>query len=222
MYNETMPELTPQRVNELSARAEPFYNPALPYHHWGHAQDVMRNVNVILDDFLGGRRNFGPATRIDRGPILIAAAHHDDLHDSPDNAHYDSKEHYAAFIAGRELEGEIDLPTIEEIQAMILATKFQAPRTTVGEKVLHYADVWGMAADYGVFLDYNHKMWQEAGHPPWEGYKKRARKIIGITIDEAIHEFTPLTASWGADPYYFSERAKRNLEQFVSESEPTR
>jgi len=215
-----MTELTPQRVDELSARAEQFYNPNLPYHHWGHAQDVMRNVDHILGNFLGGKRNLGPATRIERGPILLAAAHHDDLHDSPDNAQYPSKEHHAAFIAGRELQGEIDSATIESIQAMILATEFQAPRKTVGEKVLHYADVWGMAAEYGVFLDQNVRFWQEAGRPPWQGYKKRAQKIIGITIDESIREFTPLTAAWGADPYYFSERAKINLARLTDEPEP--
>ncbi|MEO5949500.1 MAG: hypothetical protein ABIP74_03780 [Candidatus Saccharimonas sp.] len=216
-----MTELTPQRADELSVRAEQFYNPNLPYHHWGHAQDVTRNVDVILDKFLGGARKFGPAMRIDRGPIYLAAAHHDDLHDSPDNKLYESKEHYAALIAGQELDGELGTETIEYIQAMILATEFQAPRKTIGEKVLHYADVWGMAVEYGLFLDQNVRLWQEAGRPPWEGYKKRARKIISITIDESVREFSPMTAAWGADPYFFPIHARTNLERFVSESEPT-
>lgn len=216
-----MTELTPQRVNELVARAEQFYNPNLPYHHWGHAKDVMRNANLILDNFLGGRRNFGPATRIERGPIMLAAAHHDDLHDSPDNALYESKEQYASLIAAQELAGEVDEQTIEYIQAMILATEFQAPRKTIGEKVLHYADVWGMAADYGLFLDHNVRFWQEAGCPPWEEYLERSRHIIAVTADESIREFTPLTAAWGADPYYFPTRARSNLERLVQESAPT-
>lgn len=180
----------------------------------------MANAVTILDEFLGGRRRVGPAMRIDRGPILIAAAHHDDRHDHLDNSAYPSKEHYAAHLAEEALVGHVDEMTLRAIRGMILATEFQAPRRTYEEKILHYADVWGMAAPYETFLDQNVRLWQEAGRPPWEGYKKRARKVIAVTVDESLREFCSMTASWGADPYYFPTRARKNLERFVDEPQP--
>jgi predicted metal-dependent HD superfamily phosphohydrolase len=215
-----MTALTPERVQVLCAGAERYYNPNLPYHNWHHAEEVMANVVTILDEFLGGRRNLGPATRIDRGPILIAAAHHDDLHDHPDNALYLSKEHYAAELAKRALVDEVDMSTLHSIGEMILATEFQAPRKTPEEKILHYADVWGMAAPYERFLDQNVRLWQEAGRPPWQGYKKHASKVIAVTIKESFREFCPMTAPWGADPYFFPLRARSNLERFTDEPAP--
>jgi predicted metal-dependent HD superfamily phosphohydrolase len=215
-----MAALTSERVQALCADAEQYYNPELPYHSWRHAEEVMANATTILDEFLGGRRRFGPAMRIDRGPILIAAAHHDDRHDHPDNAQFPSKEHYAAHLAEEALTGKIDEATLQAIRGMILATEFQVSRKTYEEKVLHYADVWGMAAPYETFLDQNVRLWQEAGRPPWEGYKKRARKVIAVTVDESLREFSPMTAVWGADPYYFPIRARNNLERFTDEPTP--
>ena len=216
-----MTDLTPRRVDELSARAEQFYNPKLALHNWNHPLEVRRDFDQIIDNYLGGRRKFGPAMSLNRAPVYLAIAHHDDEHDSPENANYPSKEAYAAFIARRELAGEVEPEIVDEVEGIILATRLQAPRVTLGQVAAHYADVWSMAdKDHEVFLDVNTRLWIEAGRPPWEGYKRRARKVIAITIEESLREFCPRVAAWGGDPYHFPIYAKKNMEQFANDPEP--
>lgn len=216
--------MNPEKVNQLCAQAERHYDPELPYHNWNHAQEVMANVVDIHRHFLGGTRQFGPATRIDIGPILIAAAHHDDGHEDLEVAQFASKEHYAAHLAEQDLTGHIDPTDIAAVQGMILATRFQAPRTTREEVVLHYADVWNMAAAYPVFYDHSINLWREYGRPEWGTFRQESERVISATIDESLYQrpisFCSMTGAWGADPWYFPTRARQNLQQFLDEPEP--
>lgn len=217
-----MTELTPTVTRELCDLAKPFYNPALPYHNWAHAEEVMAHMRHIVEVHLGGMYGSLRAQRINLNLGLIAAAHHDNGHDHKEAETFPSKEHYSVHLAREVLTGKLSAEQLEELEQIILGTRFAVPRKSDLELILHYADVWNMASrEYDDFFDHSIKLWEEYGRPEWREFQAGSEHVIGTTVKESLRpgDFSARTASW-SDPYRFAHYARRNLELFRQESEP--
>ncbi|HRC27918.1 MAG TPA: hypothetical protein PKV96_00840 [Candidatus Saccharimonas sp.] len=175
-------KLHPAAVDRMCASAEPYYNPAQPYHNWGHAEEVMHDSLMVLNS--GGRWT----RHVNRGLLQIAAAWHDAGHDHPEAAQFESKEHYAVKLATQALRQELSSRHRAEMSDMILGTRFAAPRNTMAAIALHYGDVYNMGLSYDVFSDHTTKLWQEYGAPPWSEFWSQAQTIITRTVIEADSE----------------------------------
>jgi len=218
-----MTELTPRTTKELCDLAKQYYNPDVPYHNWSHAEEVMGNMAVIVRDYFGGKNDSARSKRIDLNLGFVAAAHHDNGHDHAEADNFPSKEHYSVALMRRALEGKVSPEQLDELERIILGTRFGVPRTSDLELILHYADVWNMASDYNDFFGHSLKLWDEYGKPRWTDFQANSQRVISATIAESLRsgDFCSRTATLGADPYHFPVRATRNLERFMQEPEPS-
>lgn len=175
-------KISPQVADTLSGWAEQYYNPDLPYHNWGHAEEVIDESLTLLN-------TNGRWTRHVNRPLLqIAAAWHDAGHDHDERHAFESPEHYSAYLMRERLKGQLALRQLSEVEESILGTRYKKPRDTMAAIALHYGDVGNMAHDFDDFWEHTLRLWGEYGKPEWETFVANARGVIATTGYEAIDD----------------------------------
>lgn len=198
-------------IRRLVDSAEPFYGD-LSYHGWSHAEQVMQDVKRII-------RAMGVlSVHIDQNLLLVAAAWHDAGYSDPRADEFESKEHYAVYLANREV-GQSLGEDIEVVERAILATRKHVHRTTPEEVILHYADVANMGYEYPVFYEFTIRLWRERGCPDWSEFLERTSQAIGQCVMEAEQEL-PLIGLPIDTPSSFPVIARANLAQLRQEPAP--
>lgn len=200
--------ISPVRADEYSGWAEEFYNPALPYHNWHHAEEVMAG-SLELINAKGGRWT----RQVNRPLLQIAAAWHDVGHDHEERLEYESSEHYSVHLMRQRLRGEVSRRHLAVMEESILGTRYRAPRDTMAAVALHYADVGNMAHDYGDFLAHTTALWSEQGTPEWQVWRDTALGVLAVTAREAPHELPYI----GVDGFDFAERIQENADRLNQE-----
>ena len=146
-------------TDHLAARAEQYYDPALPYHNWDHAVRATR-YGVEL-----AHRCHAENVTANLHMIRYALWFHDAGYRTDEQAvGCATKEQYAAAIAAHEmtLAGH-DLPSIAGVVGCILATHRLAVPVTVEQKIVRAADLAELAADYTRFRINSEALRTEAG-----------------------------------------------------------
>ncbi len=205
-------KLSPETVDALSLQAKEYYNPAQPYHNWGHAVEVADDAAMLLD------RGGAKAAQVSRDLMRIAAAWHDAGHDHARAREFESKEHYSVYLLHRSLDNQLPKAELDEIEEAILGTRFAVARTSMLAVALHYGDVGNMAHTYPDFYDHTVRLWTEYGRPEWEAWRVGAGKVIEKTASEADRELPII----GINDNTFQSQVHFNLEQLMRESEPGR
>lgn len=203
-------KIAPRTADTLSGWAEEFYNPDLPYHNWGHAEEVMAESAALLNQ--GGRWT----RQVNRPLLQIAAAWHDAGHDYDERHDFESPEHYSAYLMRQRLKGSLPERQLDEIEESILGTRFKKPRDTMAAIALHYGDVGNMAHPFPSFYDHTVRLWSEYGRPDWEQWKGGARQVIAATALEACKEL-PLIGIRSDD---YPEAVLDNLYRLIDTEEP--
>lgn len=204
-------KISPQVADKLSGWAEDYYNPDLPYHNWGHAEEVMDESLALLNQ--GGRW-----TRHENRPLLqIAAAWHDAGHDYDERHDFESPEHYSAYLMRQRLKGQLPERQLAMAEEAILGTRYKAPRDSMAALALHYGDVGNMAHAYPSFYEHSVRLWTEYGKPDWEDWKVKASRVIGTTATEAYMQLPQL----GIRDGQFVYAIRQNMAAVRTATEPT-
>lgn len=204
-------KISPQVTDKLSGWAEEYYNPDLPYHNWGHAEEVMGESLELLN------RNGRWTRGVNRPLLQIAAAWHDAGHDHEARHDFESPEHYSAYLMRERLKGQLPKRQLDELEETILGTRYLVARDTMAALALHYGDVGNMAHEYPSFYDHSVRLWREYGRPDWEDWKTKALKVIGNTATEAFLQLPAL----GIREDIFRYPARQNMARLRVVAGPT-
>lgn len=134
LYNKLM-----KRLEELEAdlvqRAQPHYTDELPYHNWGHAEDVINNAAVLHEQSneIGKRAN--------KSLLMIAAAWHDADYHLPVDADGGTREERSAELATDQLDELSERDREVVAKAIIDTTAGKPSLETVTGVLLHFADI---------------------------------------------------------------------------------
>lgn len=203
-------KISPRTADTLSGWAEDYYNADVPYHNWGHAEEVMEESAQLLNEN-------GRWTRHVNRPLLqIAAAWHDAGHDHDERHDFVSPEHYSAHLMRQRLRGQLPERQLADAEEMILGTRFMAARGTMASIALHYGDVGNMAHEFPSFYDHTRRLWAEYGKPEWPIFLANARHVIATTQQESLYELPKI----GIDDGQYSMAIVHNLNAMVSLEKP--
>ncbi len=206
-------KISPKAVETYVGWAESYYNPALAYHNWGHAEEVMEEALDLLNS--GGRWT----RHVNRPLLQVAAAWHDAGFDHDERLAFESPEHYSAHLMRQRLKGELTARQLREVEETILATHFGHARHTMAGIALHYGDVANMASEhYQHFYDHNIWLWKESGYPEWQDWRANTVRVMAATAAEAVTEL-PLIGI--RDGLYVSA-IQQNMTAISTEPEPCR
>mgnify|MGYP006316556123 FL=1 len=203
-------KISPTTADKLSGWAEEFYNPDLPYHNWGHAEEVIDESRALLN------QNGRWTRHVNRPLLQIAAAWHDAGHDHDERFAHESAEHYSVHLMRQRLKGLLPDRQLLEAEIAILGTRYKAARETMAAVALHYGDVGNMSHEHGSFHDHTVRLWREYGQPNWGLWRANAAQVIETTADEAAYEL-PLI---GANSGQFETAIRKNLDALVYTEEP--
>lgn len=204
-------KISPRVADILSGWAQAYYNPDLPYHNWGHAEEVMDESLALLN--INGRWTRG----VNRPLLQVAAAWHDAGHDHDERHDFESPEHYSVHLMRERLRGELPARQLDELEETILGTRYRATRDTMAAIALHYGDVGNMAHEYPSFYDHTTRLWQEYGQPDWADWKTNALKVIGTTATEAFLQLPAI----GIRRDIFRYPTRLNMARLRDAPEPT-
>jgi len=208
------------QMERFVAAAESQYNDALPYHTWGHAQEVMESLKGLLAR-MERRGNRFPEAK--RNGLIVAAAWHDVRFGGEYAKNgFDSEEAFAAYQAARYLEQQgADSAVIAFVEDAILATRHNTQHRSPAGLALHRADIDNIGGPYAGFLATNTSLFQEAevfGNPiDLQTHKERTAKFVRFTINEMRNEL-PLLHEHVGTPSAFDTVAAQNLERYLGEA----
>lgn len=200
----------------ISAAAEKLYDPQLPYHNFAHAQSVLAQAERMINNCQS------EGVPIDVDVVRYAALFHDAGHNADIRAlGFDTKEAYAASLAGETLERfGIATEVIERVQATIMATHRDAAFTTNEQKAVRAADIANMAGTYAYFVDANSRLKAEremlAGHAiSWAEWKEGTKVTVEWYLRQDIRLTRHHEDEQGRSRFHVQVRA--NLERFLSD-----
>lgn len=205
-------KISPQVADTYSGWAQEFYNPKQPYHNWEHAEEVMGESQLYLNQ--GGRWT----RHVNRPLLQIAAAWHDAGHDYEERLTHESSEHYSVWLMRQRLKGTLSERQLKEAEEAILGTRYKVARETMSAVALHYGDVGNMAHPYESFYNHSVKLWTEYGQPEWDGWKQQSLDVIETTALEGIDELPRI----GADGARFLRSVSMNIAQLLTEQAPNK
>lgn len=201
-----------EKLQDLIDRAKPFYDDDLPYHGWPHAEQVMRDSSRII-------REMGHySLHVDEGLVLVAAAWHDAGHEDAQADNFESREHYAVWLAKQHIGPDLG-DDFEVIERAIMATRFGVERTQAEEIILHYADLANVGYEYDAFFECSTRLWREYGSPEWSKFVEKGSRVILQTADEAEREL-PLIGLPIDALSSFPARARANVARLQTEMGP--
>jgi len=172
--------------------------PELPYHHPGHMKDVMQAVSELVELLPGDgyQRVIDPWQE---SLLVLAAAWHDAGFDEKAAQEYPTKEEYASALLLKDIEDNgIELDDSDKafldraIKGTIMVPALQQ-RDTPEAKLLHYADMAYMTADWETFWR-GAEAFHDEEHPDmsWENFQKFEAKFLLQYIESLRDDFQSL------------------------------
>ena len=171
--------------------------PELPYHHPGHMKDVMEAVGELVE-LLPDDSYPRVITPWQKDLLALAAAWHDAGFDEKAAQAYPTKEEYAIVLMKEDIKSnDIDLTDHEiafldrAIRGTIMTGSPQ--RDTREAKLLHYADMAYMTADWETFW-HGAEAFHHEEHPDmsWEDFQKFEAKFFPIYMESLKNDFQSL------------------------------
>ena len=172
--------------------------PELPYHHPGHMADVMQAVSELVE-LLPDDGYPRVITPWQKDLLALAAAWHDAGFDDDKARVYPTKEEYAIALMKEDLKSnEIHLTSSDiafldrAIRGTIMVPSLQQ-RDTPEAKLLHYADMAYMTADWETFWR-GAEAFHDEEHPDmsWENFQKFEAKFLLQYIESLRDDFQSL------------------------------
>ena len=172
--------------------------PELPYHHPGHMKDVMEAVGELVE-LLPDDGYPRVITPWQKDLLALAAAWHDAGFDDDKARVYPTKEEYAIALMKEDLKSnEIHLTSSDiafldrAIRGTIMVPSLQQ-RDTPEAKLLHYADMAYMTADWETFWR-GAEAFHDEEHPDmsWENFQKFEAKFLLQYIESLRDDFQSL------------------------------
>lgn len=206
-------EIEPIERKMLRA-AEGLYSPALPYHNFEHAKNIVAEIMTIAD------RCKSEGVELNRQVAYFAALFHDaGYHLNHLKEGYETKEELSAALARQELiKAGISEEISTQVLDTILATHRDAAFSTNEQKALRAADLAGLAKNYEVFVRNTVllKCEYELVHNSkitWESWKTNAAKLIDFYLSQDIR----LTSGHDNEEResVFHLEVRRNLRRFL-------
>lgn len=202
----------------IFTEAEKLYDPRLPYHNFEHALAVQRQAEEII------RHCLEESVPIDTEVVRYAALFHDAGYSHDHRAlGYDSKESYAAELAGQTLQqfGVAD-DVISRVQETIMATHRDAAFTTNEQKAVRAADIAGMAGSYEEFVEANRHLKAEAellsGNTiSWAEWKAGTQQTVAWYLGQDIRLTSHHDDEHGHSTFH--RRVQENLQRFLADPE---
>ncbi len=172
--------------------------PQLPYHHPGHMKDVMQAVSELVELLPGDgyRRVIGPWQE---SLLVLAAAWHDAGFDEKAAQEYPTKEEYASALLLKDIEDNgIELDDSDKafldraIKGTIMVPALQQ-RDTPEAKLLHYADMAYMTADWETFWR-GAEAFHDEEHPDmsWEKFQQFEEDFLPKYKESLRNDFQSL------------------------------
>jgi predicted metal-dependent HD superfamily phosphohydrolase len=204
--------------HEIEREAAEMYDPALPYHNFSHARDVMR----VADDIVRACQDEGVA--IDPQVVYYAALFHDaGYREDHHSLGFDSKEAYSAHLAAGVLRRHgLDAGLIERVEAAILCTHCDGSCRSAEDRAVRAADLSSLSADYEVFRSNSIQLKRElemlSGKTvAWGAWKLQSEYRIGLFLREDV---SLLRADRDADGNpLLQSRARANLARLMDDTE---
>jgi hypothetical protein len=200
-----------ERSTELISQAQQFYNPALSYHNWNHAEEVMQASERWAAESDKFRSN---TELIDY--LRVAAAWHDAGHDHDILEQFESKEAYSVHLMKETIGAQVSEAEFSVLEVAILGTRFNTPRDSDIARLLHYADIDNIGQNYNDFFVHNVLLWEERGKPSWQTWISDTDAVITQLAAEA-HDELPLIGVANA----FANSMAENSRKLADEPEPT-
>lgn len=198
--------------------AAELYSPELPYHNFDHAQNVVSEASKIADDC------DQEGVPINREALELAAIFHDaGYHRDYKQEGFKSKEELSAALAKNTLQDlGADPELIKQVQATILATRWDSDFTTNEQKAIRAADLAGIAKDFESFVENNRRIRKEfeilyKTKVPWDTWKRETEKIISFYLSQDIRLTSRHDDEQGRS--IFHKNTKKILEQFLNLSD---
>lgn len=171
--------------------------PELPYHHPGHMKDVMQAVSELVELLPGDgyQRVIDPWQE---SLLVLAAAWHDAGFDEKAAQEYPTKEEYASALLLKDIEDNgIELDDSDKafldraIRGTIMTGSPQ--RDTREAKLLHYADMAYMTADWETFW-HGAEAFHHEEHPDmsWEDFQQFEADFLPIYMESLKNDFQSL------------------------------
>lgn len=197
--------------------AAELYDPAMPYHNFGHAKYVVGEAARIVDKCRKER------VEIDADAVYLAALFHDaGYHEDHVKLGFETKEAYAAHLADKVLRGAgIEEETLGKVRDAILATHYEAHCISNEAKAVRAADLSGLAADYAVFKENAEKLRIEhevlAGDKVvWSAWKHRVLENVELYLQEDMHLTRDYYDESGES--VFHKRTRANLDRLLADT----
>lgn len=171
--------------------------PQLPYHHPGHMKDVMQAVSELVELLPGDgyQRVIDPWQE---SLLVLAAAWHDAGFDEKAAQEYPTKEEYASALLLKDIEDngiKLDDSDKAFLDRAIKGTIMTGPpqRDTPEAKLLHYADMAYMTADWETFW-HGAEAFHHEEHPDmsWKHFQQFEAKFFPIYMESLKNDFQSL------------------------------
>ena len=193
----------------INAAAQALYDPELPYHNFGHAQEVVATGERIVE------RCRAEGIRIDDQVVYLGLLFHDAGYRENHTAlGFDTKEAYSAHLAEQVLtEHGLRPKLIEKVCATILSTYRYASFKTAEQKAVRAADLSGLAADYEVFRHNSQMLQQEqemltGKQTTWPEWVESVTEVVRFYMNQEIR----LTS------YFYDENGQSAYHRKVAEN----
>ena len=205
------------RDSNLEKIAETYYDSRLHYHNFQHILHTLAFGSKILLDCQSEH------VTLKKDIVYLAILFHDAGY-SEDHIHlgFETKEKYSANLAESVLRTENYPPTeIRAVKEAIVSTERNATFKTAEQQAVRAADLFGMAANYDIFLLNSVKLKKEHEYLSkskisWDAWKKVSIDVVKdfITHDIPLIGYFKKSDS-GSE---FSIAVEKNLKRFTAES----
>ncbi len=206
------------RDEALETKARALYNDALPYHNFTHIQDTLASANTIL------QRCREENIRINADVVYFALLFHDaGYHEDHIALGYENKELYSVALAVPILEDHgVPAGLVKKAGEAILATERNARFVSAEHKAVRAADLAGLAAEYGLFLQSSLKLKREFEvlHKKainWPSWQSVSHEVVGFYLSQEIRLTSYFHDENGESAFH--KAVRENLDRLMSEQE---
>lgn len=196
--------------------AAALYDPALPYHNFGHARAVAAEGERIVGHCRAAD------IPIDADVVHYACLLHDaGYRDDHASLGFDSKEAYSAHLAGEVLDRcGVDARTVAAVRQAILSTHCDARCASIEDRVVRAADLSGLAREFADFRDDALRLKREhelmtGEHISWERWREEACRRIAAFLRERL-DLIPEDVDTSGESV-LAVRARENMRRLLAE-----
>lgn len=203
----------------LEQAAAMLYESRLPYHNFSHVIETLLVSRELVERCREADMDVEPAV------IYPAILFHDAGYHEDHRRHgHDSKESYAAILAGRVLHHYgYSHADIHAIQAAIASTQCGVPCNSLEARIVRAADLSGLAAGYYLFRQNAMRLWREEAilsgrEVLWEDWRDQAVGILEIFLADDLG-FSPGCYAPDGEAW-LNKRGRDNLDRLRQEPSP--